>query len=142
MSAPERYLVDRDGPWQPTLRADFRCGVSQLHPEELLANKQMNVMDINKSLPVLEDEPDILQDALTLDDAFAAFDADGDGKLTEEEVVAALTRKTSSGTELSEEAARATWKRWVEEFDLNKDGKISIEELTSAIETFSRMGGD
>ena len=65
-----------------------------------------------------------------LRDAFAAFDADGDGKLTEDEVVAALTRKT--GTELSEEAARATWKRWQYKYDLNNDGKISYEELVEA----------
>ena len=75
-----------------------------------------------------------MKDLRTLHDAFAAFDADGDGKLTEEEVVAALTRKTSSGTELSEVAARATWQRWVREFDVNEDGKVSIEELTSVIE--------
>ena len=62
-----------------------------------------------------------------LRDAFAAFDADGDGKLTEDEVVAALTRKTGQGTELSEEAARATWKKWQRKYDLNKDGKISYE---------------
>ena len=59
-----------------------------------------------------------------LRDAFAAFDADGDGKLTEDEVVAALTRKTGQGTELSGEAARATWQRWLVEFDLNNDGEV------------------
>ena len=41
-----------------------------------------------------------------LRDAFALFDADGDGKLTEDEVVAALTRKTGQGTEVSEQLAR------------------------------------
>ena len=67
-----------------------------------------------------------------LRDAFAAFDADGDGKLTEDEVVAALTRKTGQGTELSEEVARSMWRKWQFEFDLNTDGKISIEELAKA----------
>ena len=62
-------------------------------------------------------------------DAFKLFDADGDGKLTEDEVMAVLTRKTGMMTELSEEAARATWQRWKAEFDLNKDNKISYQEL-------------
>ena len=64
-----------------------------------------------------------------LRNAFAKFDADSDGKLTEEEVVGALTRKTGQGTEFSEEAARATWKRWQADFDFDNDGTISIEEL-------------
>ena len=66
-----------------------------------------------------------------LRDAFAAFDADGDGKLTEDEVVAALTRKTGQGTELSEVLARSMWRKWQFQFDLNNDGKISYEEMTS-----------
>ena len=72
-----------------------------------------------------------------LRDAFAAFDADGDGKLTEDEVVAALTRKTGQGTELSGAAARATWQRWQAEFDPNNDGKVSVEELLGR----PKMGG-
>ena len=44
-------------------------------------------------------------------------------------MVAALTRKTGQGTELSEEVARSMWRKWQFEFDLNTDGKISIEEL-------------
>ena len=66
---------------------------------------------------------------MTLEKAFALFDTDGDGKLTEEEVVAVLTRKTPSGTEFSELVARHKWRRWQREFDLNKDGKISYKEL-------------
>ena len=62
--------------------------------------------------------------------AFALFDADGDGKLTEAEVIAALTRKTDQQTELSEEAARETWQHWKSMFDHNKDGKISIDEVS------------
>jgi len=46
--------------------------------------------------------------------------------------MAVLTRKTGKGTELSEEDARATWRRWQYELDLNNDGKISIEELSDA----------
>ena len=68
-------------------------------------------------------------DFTTLRDAFGAFDADGDGKLTEAEVVAALTRATAHGTEFSWEEAHDTWKRWKEEFDLNNDGIISVDEL-------------
>ena len=68
-------------------------------------------------------------DMWALKGAFDLFDADGDGKLTEGEVIAALTRKTAQGTEFSEEDARATWRRWQAEFDLNNDGKISVEEL-------------
>ena len=61
--------------------------------------------------------------------AFKLFDADGDGKLTFAEVMAVLTRKTPTGNELSEEDARATWRRWQQRFDRNNDGKISYEEL-------------
>ena len=104
-----------------------------------LAKTQEDVGWVNERIAGLPDMEfqvmDVaMKDLRTLHDAFAAFDADGDGKLTEEEVVAALTRKTSSGTELSEVAARATWQRWVREFDVNEDGKVSIEELTSVIE--------
>lgn len=78
------------------------------------------------------DKEAFVEDRESLFDAFALFDADADGRLTEEEVVAALTRKTGRGTELSEEAARATWQRWQAEFDVDKDGKISYEELAAS----------
>ena len=65
----------------------------------------------------------------TLRGAFAAFDADGDGKLTKAEVIAALTRKTGHGTELSKDVAETTWKRWRDMFDLNNDETVSVDEL-------------
>ena len=79
------------------------------------------------AIPVFMSE----NDRKALRAAFDAFDGDGDGMLTEEEVMAALTRKTGKGTELSEEAARATWQRWVVEFDRDEDGRIGIWELSS-----------
>ena len=72
------------------------------------------------------------RDLDALRNAFALFDADGDNKLTEDEVIAVLTRKTGQGTELSVEDARATWRRWQAEFDRNNDGKISVSELAVA----------
>ena len=75
-------------------------------------------------------EAKMMRDFEQLRSAFALFDADGDGKLTEDEVIAALTRKTDKGFELTSHHAHETWQRWQAEFDLNKDGKISIDELT------------
>ena len=92
----------------------------------------MNTADAQDSIPnsrIEVREEQLEADFDTLIPAFALFDADGDGKLTEEEVMAALTRKTGKGTELSVEAARATWQRWQKECDMDKDGKISYKEL-------------
>ena len=71
----------------------------------------------------------LMGDPTELRNAFYLFDGDVDGKLSEDEVVYILTRKTGEGTELSEEVARATWQRWVAKFDLDKDGKISYMEI-------------
>ena len=108
-----------------------------------LAEAQDGVTRVNQTHgPEALDDPDALSpdahgqlirdDYVALSNAFALFDADGDEKLTEAEVVAVLTRKTGQGTELSEEAARATWRRWQAYFDLNDDGKISYLELIDA----------
>ena len=48
-------------------------------------------------------------------------------------MVAALTRKTGQGTELSGAAARATWRRWLAECDFNDDGELSFEEVAQRI---------
>ena len=87
---------------------------------------QKEVKQLNGSTKALENGNAIMN-------AFKLFDADGDGKLTEDEVIGVLTRKTGMMTELSEEAARATWQRWLAEFDVSKDGKISYRELSDAV---------
>ena len=111
-----------------------------------LAETQEEVRGVNDSWwqqqqrllrPAFEEDQEEAQserDFIALRNAFALFDADGDGKLTEDEVVAALTRKTGQGTELSVMEARDTWERWQAEFDLNNDGKISYDELSDAFE--------
>ena len=99
--------------------------------DEEVAAAQKEVTSVNRGKEVTS--VSVLDDEMALERAFSLFDADGDGKLTEDEVVAVLTRKTGQGTELSEEAARATWQRWQAEFDLNNNGKISFEELVEAI---------
>ena len=94
----------------------------------------MNTADAQDSIPnsrIEVREEQLEADFDTLIPAFALFDADGDGKLTEEEVMAALTRKTGKGTELSVEAARATWQRWLVEFDLNNDSTVDYLELVN-----------
>ncbi len=73
--------------------------------------------------------PTPTRDFAALRSAFALFDADGDGKVTGQEVIEALTRKTAAGTELSFDDAQRTWLRWQKEFDINVDYKISIDEL-------------
>ena len=78
-----------------------------------------------KKRPVLE--ADVLA-------SFGTFDANGDGLLTKEEVVAVLTRKAGGGHEMTREAAEAKWDEWVKRHDANKDGKISKEEFRKAYE--------
>ena len=102
----------------------------------LLKNTQIEVgfatRTFGDDLAALADETKLYAlevDVEKLRMAFHVFDADGDGMVTKAEVIAALTRKTGHGTELSEEAAHATWQRWQAMFDANKDGKISYDEL-------------
>ena len=88
-----------------------------------IAKTQQEVKELNPKTRGVIDVFLLVDDFDAVFNAFKLFDADGDGKLTEEEVVAALTRTTGHGTELSEEAARATWKRWQAEYDLTRTAK-------------------
>ena len=65
--------------------------------------------------------------------SFGTFDANGDGQLTKEEVVAVLTRKAGGGDEMTREAAEAKWDEWVKRHDANKDGKLSYQEIAANI---------
>ena len=67
---------------------------------------------------------------LTLKAAFKAFDLNGDGMLTKEEVIEVLTRKT--GQELTQAAAEAKWDEWIAKYDTKKDGKFSYAEFAAA----------
>ena len=61
--------------------------------------------------------------------SFSKFDTDGDGYLTEEEVVAMLTRDTGAGTAMTREAAEAKWNEWLRRHDADSDGKLSYKEI-------------
>ena len=116
----------------PLLTGDLEADVAavELPLDAKIAETQEAVQGANEDqdswVPLLGRDLDALRNA------FALFDADGDNKLTEDEVIAVLTRKTGQGTELSVEDARATWRRWQAEFDRNNDGKISVSELAVA----------
>ena len=94
-----------------------------------IAKTQQEVKELNPKTRGVIDVFLLVDDFDAVFNAFELFDADGDGKLTEAEVIAALTRKTGQGTELSEEVARATWRRWQYEFDIDNDGTISYKEM-------------
>ena len=61
------------------------------------------------------------------------FDANGDGQLTKEEVVAVLTRDTASGYAMTRAAAEAKWDEWLQRHDANSDGKLSYKEIAAGI---------
>ena len=65
--------------------------------------------------------------------SFSAFDANRDGYLTKDEVVAMLTRNTAGGYAMTRAAAEAKWNEWVQRHDANSDGKLSYKEIAAGI---------
>ena len=78
----------------------------------------------------LEKRPVLEADVLA---SFGAFDANGDGYLTKEEVVSLLTRNTAGGYAMTRAAAEAKWDEWVQRHDADSDGKLSYKEIAAGI---------
>ena len=64
-----------------------------------------------------------------LRDAFAKFDANGDGVLSVEELVGVFTRPVDDGEPMTEAAARA----FIEKHDKNADGRLDLDEFAAAL---------
>jgi hypothetical protein len=67
--------------------------------------------------------------ASELRDAFAKFDANGDGYLSVEELVGVFTRPVGDGQPMTEADARA----FIEKNDKNGDGKLDLDEFAAAM---------
>ena len=67
--------------------------------------------------------------ASELRDAFAKFDANGDGYLSVEELVGVFTRPVNDGEPITEEQARA----YVAKHDKNGDGRLDLDEFAAAL---------
>lgn len=65
----------------------------------------------------------------SLKKSFEAFDEDGSGYLTTDEVLEILTRMTGGGNALSEEDAQA----FIDEFDRDGDGTLDVNEFIIAM---------
>ena len=127
--------MDRAVQHIPPIRAADKKNHTETSKKDVdLARAQMEA-----GFDLAHPDGDSFESRRALRHAFAAFDADGDGYLTKDEVVAALTRVTGSTvgsgrryfTHLSKERALATWERWRLEYDANKDGKIAYDELAN-----------
>ena len=84
----------------------------------------------------LEKRPVLEADVLA---SFSAFDANGDGYLTKDEVVAMLTRSTAGGYAMTREAAEAKWNEWLQRHDADSDGRLSYKEIAAGITHQPRM---
>ena len=67
--------------------------------------------------------------ASELRDAFAKFDANGDGYLSVEELVGVFTRPVDDGEPMTEEQARA----YVAKHDKNGDGRLDLDEFAASL---------
>ena len=67
--------------------------------------------------------------ASELRDAFAKFDANGDGYLSVDELVGVFTRPVDDGEPMTEEQARA----YVAKHDKNGDGRLDLDEFAASL---------
>ena len=78
--------------------------------------------------------------------AFNRMDADGDGFLTEAEVLAAAARQQQQRTEDGQQGGQvdpqARWQRMIRQWDADNDGRISREEFRGPDQAFDRMDAD
>ena len=77
---------------------------------------------------VAADAPRRAQAALSA--AFEEFDHSRDGYITLEEAIRLLTRRTNFRTPLTYEMAQARWQEWLRMFDADKDGRLSMAEIS------------
>ena len=92
--------------------------------------KDRRIPYLEAKVAELEKRPVLEADVLA---SFSAFDANGDGYLTKDEVVAMLTRNTAGGYAMTREAAEAKWNEWLQRHDADSDGKLSYKEIAAGI---------
>ncbi|MGI5818772.1 MAG: EF-hand domain-containing protein [Armatimonadota bacterium] len=78
------------------------------------------------------------------DHAFTRLDTDGDGYLTEAEVLEAgpRQRRAEDGQQRGQVDPQARWQRMIEQWDADGDGQISREEFRGQDHAFDRLDAD
>ena len=92
--------------------------------------KDRRIAELEAKVAELEKRPVLEADVLA---SFSAFDANRDGYLTKDEVVAMLTRNTAGGYAMTREAAEAKWNEWLQRHDADSDGRLSYKEIAAGI---------